>query len=377
MAKFPLRSPTETVHGLISRKPIEREGALTELIEGVAHELNNSVAIALGHVQLLKLKNHDDKVTEGLNRIEKSVLKCAGIIKSIQNYAGRAEHRRETTIKLSEALTAALDNDETGWKELASQKNLSIFANILSGDVLISADLIDLVTAISQLIHNAVDASPNRKSIEITIKALNKLAILSISDSGPGISDEIKFKIYEPFFSSKGVKGSGLGLTIVQSIVSRYGGRVGFMPNAPTGTVFNISFPLQEAKAMDSDCRQNDKEESSKRILIVDDDEEIRNVLGDMLRMEGIQAEKCADPYGAMELLEKNTYYMVITDLGMPGMSGYDLAEYVHDKYKNVGIVLLTGWGNIAKKEGRKLKGVKGVLTKPFHLNQVLELVRN
>ncbi|MGH8016068.1 MAG: ATP-binding protein, partial [Candidatus Zixiibacteriota bacterium] len=228
------------------------------------------------------------------------------------------------------------------------------------------------------LIHNAVDASPKNGRIEITTKLRQELASLTVSDSGQGISDELKYKIYEPFFSTKKSKSSGLGLTIVQSITTRHGGRVGFTANPSEGTTFTVSFPVS-AKNLTPTGASEGGEEVKKRILIVDDDQEIRRVLCDMFSLEGIKAECCADAYGAMEHLEKGNYHILITDLGMPGMSGmsgYDLAEYVQDKYKDMEIVLLTGWGETLRKNGKELRNVKAIISKPFRLNQVLELAR-
>jgi len=377
MSRSPFRPASRIVKKSTTSKPHYKDAALAELIDGVAHELNNSMAIALGHVQLLKLKNKDESVKEGLNRIEKSLFKCGGIIRAIQEYTGQPNAEVESAVSLSEVLTDALEFDETNWKETAATKNLTIFSFIPTADCSVNADQDDLVIAISHLIHNAVDTSPKNGSIEININVQDELANLTIADKGKGIKEELRKRIFEPFFSTKKTKGSGLGLTIVQSIVSRFGGRMGFASNAPNGTIFTISFPLVEPVVTENSSTISLKKETEKRILIVDDDAEVRNVLNDMLLIEGHRAENCADAYGALEMLEKGSFTMMITDLGLPGMSGYDLAEHVRDKYKDIEIVLLTGWGNNIKKDGRKLEGVKAVIPKPFRLNQVLDLVRS
>ena len=375
MAKSPYITYSRALKKLAAPKLAQSDQSLTELVDGVAHELNDNIAVALGHVQLLKLKNKDENVTERLNRIEKSMFKCGEVIRAIQEYAGRTNLKAETTISISEALLAALEFDETNWREAASQKNLTIVSIIEKGKSTVNADESDLKTAISHLIQNAVDASPNKGTIEIRVKSGEGLTFLSVTDDGDGMSDNIKCKIYEPFFSTKKSKGSGLGLTIVQSIVARCGGSLGFNDHHPSGTIFTLSFPLVSKAEAGTDDREN--ETAEKRILIVDDDEEVRNVLSDMLEIEGIRAENCSDACSAMELLEKASFNMMITDLGMPGMSGYELAQYVREKYKDIEVVLLTGWGNSLKKDGKKIEGVRAIISKPFRLNDVLELVRN
>ncbi len=375
MTKSISQADSRVIRTLIPADSALNYQSLAELVDGVAHELNNNIAVALGHVQLLKLKNKDENVTEGLNRIEKSIFKCGELIKAIQEYAGGPNLKTETPVAISDSLVAALGLDETSWKENASKKNLTIVSIIEEECGTINSDKSDLITAISHLIHNAVDASPNNGTIEITVRDKEDLAQLSISDKGNGISDKLKLKIYEPFVSTKKSKVSGLGLTIVQSIVARWGGRIGFSNSIASGTTFTVSFPLISNK--NEVDKVAGKKAAEKRILIVDDDEEIRNVLGDMLKIEGFQAENCSNAYSAMELLENAHFDMVITDLGMPGMSGYDLADYVREKYKDTEIVLLTGWGNSLKRDGKELKGIKAIISKPFRLNDVLELVRN
>jgi len=354
----------------------DKNSGLIELVEGVAHELNNNLAIALGHVQLLKLKIKDESIAEGLNRIEKSIFKCSGVVKAIREYAGGPLQDTGRSISLAKVLKDALDSDETSWKESATKKNLSIVTSgEYNGDT-IKAEAMDLVTALSQLLHNAVDASPKNGRIEINISSKAGLIILTIADQGKGISENLKVKIYEPFFTTKKEKGAGLGLTMVQSIASRFGGRIGFAPNSPKGTIFSISFPLIDAASREDSLDLPVNRETEKRILIVDDDIEVRNVLCDMLQLEGFKADTSSDAYSAMEMLEKGRFDLMITDLGMPGMSGYDLAEHVQDKHKEIEIVLMTGWGNSFDKNTKKLKAVKAVIAKPFHLNQILDLVR-
>lgn len=366
---------------LASRQPALKEhepyASLADLIEGVAHELNNNIAVALGHVQLLKFKIRDESLNEGLNRIEKSIANCARLIKSIQGFNSQSDRLSHDLVDAGEELQNVLAFDEAIWKTKAVEKNLTITVQGVEEKYPLELNKNDLLTALSHLLHNAVDASPINGKIAVNCILQTGLVSIEIADTGPGISEEIKAKIYEPFFTTKKSKGSGLGLTVVQSIVSRYGGRISFKANRPSGSVFTLSFPAAAINSTPEINREAPNADADKRILIVDDDDEVRKVLSEMLAIEGYIAENCSDAYSAMEMLEKGTYHMIITDLGMPGMSGYDLAEYVQDKYKDIEVVLLTGWGSSLKKEGRELKGIKTVLSKPFRLAQVLDLVRN
>jgi len=302
LTKSPTHIDIRTIRKLTPLNSVQNRQSLDELVDGVAHELNNHIAVALGHVQLLKLKNKDDNIAEGLNRIEKSMFKCGEVIKAIHNYAGRPNLDTETILAISESLMAALDSDVTSWKETATKKNLTLVSIIEEGSGSINSDENDLITAISHLIHNAVEASPRNGTIEIKVRNEENLALLSIADEGHGISDDLKLKIYEPFFSTKKSKGSGLGLTIVQSLVARWGGRIGFSNNRPSGTIFTVSFPLATDKAAES--KNTEKKAAEKRILIVDDNQDTVHILTELLThggyatfaaRDGVEALRAAD----------------------------------------------------------------------------------
>lgn len=347
---------------------------LAEVIKKAAYELNSSLAIALGQVQLLKLKNKESSATEGLNRLEKSLYKCAGVIETIQEYSGQTVVATRAITNLSEVLKHTLESEKTSWKDAASQKNLTLVSVIESDQCTVRAEEMDLVQAVSHLVHKAVKASPRNCSIDIRVGLTDELATLSIADCGKGISKEKT--MYDPSFKKQYTKGAEPGMTTVRSIMSRFGGRLEFAPNSPKGTIVTISIPQIQDRLRNDYWKSRKERGTDKRILIVDDDAEVRNVLCDMLMIEGFRAETSPDAYSALELLEKGNYSLMITDLGMPGMSGLDLAEHAREKYKSLEIVLLTGWYNSLEKQGRKLPRVKAVISKPFRLNQILDLVR-
>jgi CheY-like chemotaxis protein len=350
---------------------------LADTIIGVTHELNNCIGVVLGNVQLLRLKDSQHSEaggSEGYNRIEKSLFQGASLLRQIQKFAEKSSKPLTQLVEITDLVTETVEHDEGDWKTMASDKALNMTVNLPDSDVFVKGDARDLITAVSQLIKNAVEHSPPKGRVLINLKTAGMLCKIVVSDSGQGIPNEVRQKIYEPFFSTKENAGAGIGLTIVQSIVARHGGRISFNSNPENGTKFVISLPLE--KSVDKNApAQNNLENMISNVLVVDDDKEICRVLSDMLALEGLESRVCYNGYAALQTLEKEKYDLIITDWAMPGMSGQVLIEQVRENYPDVQIVLITGWGGTLTADQKNIPGVKAVVAKPFDLRDILKLV--
>ena len=347
---------------------------LADTIVGVSNELNNCIAVILGNVQLLRLKDDHTKFEENYNRIEKSLYHGASLIRQIQKFAEKSGKAPATSLEMSKLVSKTVENDEADWKTLASEKNLTLLTDLSECKLFVKADERDLITAISQLIKNAVEHAPADSDVSVILRIEGSHCKVIVTDTGPGIPAAFRPKIYDPFFSSKQEAGAGLGLTVVQSIVLRHGGRVNFSSNEENGTKFTLSFPLERIdderiQAADSyKCRIS-------QVLVVDDDREICRVLCDILHLEGIETTACLSAYAALEAMQESTFQLVITDWAMPGMSGYELIAEIQSNYPDVQVALITGWGHELVEKQNQLSGLKAVIPKPFGLNDILKLV--
>jgi two-component system cell cycle response regulator CpdR len=129
--------------------------------------------------------------------------------------------------------------------------------------------------------------------------------------------------------------------------------------------------PISDAISEDSDITSKTDRKEIKRILIVDDDEQIREVLTDLLTIDGYEITSCEDGKSALEKIESHDFELMITDLGMPGMSGLELSGIVHEQNPDLPIAMITGWGTQLNKDEVALKGIKAVISKPFHLKDI------
>jgi CheY-like chemotaxis protein len=196
-----------------------------------------------------------------------------------------------------------------------------------------------------------------------------------VHDFGAGIDESIRKKVFLPFFSTKSDRDAGMGLAIAHSIAVRHGGAVNFECDPDEGTTFTVRFDRASAADDTSKIVQRQDQREQLRVLAVDDDPQILDVLRDMLSLDGHEVTVAQDGPKAVEILRDKVFDILITDLGMPGMSGLDLAGLAHETQPNLAIAMVTGWGTQLNSEEIALRGVRNVLAKPFHLKDIRALI--
>ncbi|HEU4436314.1 MAG TPA: response regulator, partial [candidate division Zixibacteria bacterium] len=230
----------------------------------------------------------------------------------------------------------------------------------------------ELVDVVSNLIANAADALPNGGKIWVTTLQNEGEVSLSVRDNGLGMSPEVKSKIFFPFFTTKGKRGTGLGLSVAYGVVTRHRGEIAVQSEEGKGSVFTLSFPASTPVPKKSEAPKSPlKKVGELSILVVDDDENIRNVLSEMLDFMGHKVASARDGSEAFGFLDRATYDLVITDLGMPGISGWEVARRVKEKNPKTPVMLVSGWGAQIDPARVREAGIDLVLNKPFHLDDV------
>ncbi len=355
----------------------EALAALTDMTSGVAHDINNIIGGILGRVQLLRAKVDDQNVRRGLAVVEELALEGADTIKCIQEFSTSARYKQLEPTDLAGLVQRVLADTTQPWRCLADQKRISVKPVLEPGEFTIDASPEALATLLSKVLENAVEFSSNGAEIAVALYAEGGLIRLSVSDHGPGIDPSIQEKIFFPFFSTKkGVRGAGLGLAIVHGIAVRHSAQVRVHSRPGQGTTVETVFTRRSRHRDHSDVSRRGRPRGDLAILVVDDDRQIREILSDMLVIDGHRATACCDAYEALEALDQSCYDLMITDLGMPGMSGLDLAGVAHDKHPDMPIAMITGWGTQLDEKETALKGIRIVLAKPFHLADVKRMIR-
>jgi CheY-like chemotaxis protein len=229
----------------------------------------------------------------------------------------------------------------------------------------------ELRQVLTNLILNAVDAMPGGGAISIVTRSDNDAVEISVTDNGIGMSDEVRRRIFEPFFTTKGAKGTGLGLAMVYGIVSRHEGSVTVESKEGVGTTFAIRLPVGRGGPGPVMVSSSAGVDGGKRVLLIDDDESVLETLADALREARHEVVVASTGADGLERLRADRFDLVITDLGMPGMSGWEVARAVKALCPDTGVVLVTGWGIEPSAEELRESGVDRIMTKPIHVNDV------
>jgi PAS domain S-box-containing protein len=368
----------------------EKLRSLGELAGGVAHDFNNVLAAILGRVQLLKMqfkppygKKEKRKsildLTKSLDIIEKASLDGAETVRRIQEFSRkRVDDKDFTQVDINELLDNALDFTRVRWRSEADSKGIKI--NIEKNYSPLPCTLgspSELREVFTNLLNNALDAMPGGGIIRIKTFKEDDYIALTIEDTGVGIPEAIRNRIFDPFFTTKGVQSTGLGMSISYGIINRHKGTIAVESVESKGTIFSIKLPIQEMKLKSEEAIKPVETKGRKaKILIIEDEEEVGQLLYDILISRNHEVEVASDGSQGLELFKSRDFDLVFTDLGMPSMSGWQVADEIKHIGKKVPVAIITGW-NVALNESEMTdKGVHFIVQKPFQVNQILKLVQ-
>jgi two-component system NtrC family sensor kinase len=202
-----------------------------------------------------------------------------------------------------------------------------------------------------------------------------RLAPIEVSDTGIGIPPALQAQIFDSFFTTKPAgQGSGLGLAICQNIANLHGGRIELSSAIGQGTTFRVLLPLDEGAAAAEVAAPPPAAVSACRVLVVDDEPSVRDVLARILRHGGHEVTTAASGEDALEHFAPGQYDLLFTDLGMPGMGGAALLRHLRARDPHLIGVVVTGWGQ-QDGVGDRLPEAAAVVAKPFSADRIAELV--
>ena len=234
----------------------------------------------------------------------------------------------------------------------------------------------ELREVFTNLVLNAVDAMPRGGELWVATENGDGDSVrVHVRDSGVGMDLETRAKIFDPFFTTKEIQGTGLGLSVAYGIVSRHRGTIAVESEPDVGTVFTLTFPAGEADPAAA-APDPDAPIRSLRVLVVDDEEAVLEVLGEMLFALGMQVTRAHGGPAGVEALSQADFDAVFTDLGMPEVNGWDLAQHAKVRRPETTVVLVTGWGFQLEEDAANARGVDLVMAKPFSWDDVEAVVR-
>jgi signal transduction histidine kinase/ActR/RegA family two-component response regulator len=362
---------------------IEKMSALGELASGVAHDFNNTLAGILGRAQLLLETADPVKIDKGLNIIIKTAKDGAKTVKRIQDFA---RQRRDHDFQLVDVRQLLLDVSEITrprWKNSAEAANISISMRFdCAAGVMVMGDESELSEVLVNLVFNAVDAMPHGGTLTMSARQTRDAVEISVRDTGTGMSEETRLRVFDPFFTTKDKAGMGLGLAVSYGIIRRHDATVDVESQLGAGTTFRIRLPiptrtpLTRSAAAFANSTVVKAKSAQPRILVVDDEEYVRDLLRDILEKEGCEAVVAEGGHQALSLFENGNFDAVFTDIGMPGMNGWELSRALRQRNHNIPVAVITGWGESVGTLDRQTAQVDWVLAKPFETPQIVAMAQ-
>ncbi len=349
----------------------EKLKALGDMAGGVAHDFNNVLGTILGRTQLLLQTVGDPVFQQELRIIEEATLKGRRTVRRLQDFTHVSNRLQFGRVDLNRVIMDAIETTKPAWKDTAQRAGITISMHSeLCNAVVIEGSHDELKEALCNIILNSVDALPEGGNIWIKTWVERGKVVLQIRDDGIGMDESVKNKLFFPFFTTKGKKGVGMGLAVVYGILFRHQADIGVESSPANGAAFTFKFNLVSGATEKSAPQPRMGLQQNLSILLVDDDTNLLEVVSDMMDFLGHQCTKAGGGKEALQILETEKFDLVITDLGMPEVGGWDVARFCRERHPGMPVLLISGWGAQLDSE-EALQKVDGILPKPFQMDEI------
>ncbi len=356
----------------------ERLTALGEMAGGVAHDFNNVLAIILGRAEILLSQLDDTRVRQQIRVIEQAALDGAQTVKRIQEFTRIRRIRPFQAVDLNEIVRGVVEVTRSRWRDEAQARGLAYDVRLETPPLPpVAGDVVELREAVINLIFNALDAMPEGGRLVLATSTDGERVACTVTDTGIGMTPEVRQRVFEPFFTTKGARGTGLGLSVAYSIVTRHNGDIEVQSQPGRGSAFTIRLPVGRDLPATPPAAPPAARPGRLRILVIDDEPEVRQVLIDLLTRDGHQVTACPDGRAGLARFRAEPFDLVITDLGMPGPSGWEVARLVKAEGLGTPVALMTGWSDQVDTEEAETRGVDFLVAKPFRSDDILTVVRH
>lgn len=355
---------------------LEKTKFKDELASGAVHHLKNIFSIIYGNAELLKKKLEGSPSARELELLLKAAQDGANSIQRLHPGPTQNESllKRET-LTINEIIREVVEIVRPKYKHKARTKGIEYELQLSLGNIhQVMGDSTSIREMLLNLINNAIDAMPRGGTLSIQTSQKDDKVLIFISDTGVGIPNNLQNKIFESFYSTKGEKGNGLGLSIAERIIKEHGGTIQVDSILNKGSIFMIELP--SITKNQPSIRYSNKQpiDWDYKILLVDDEGLVRETLAEMLRTKGCDVMMASNATEALLKFQKFQFDVIFTDLNMPGTSGIELARKLKKINPTIPIFIITGWNYLEKNE---INGaVDGIIGKPFNVDRIMNEIR-
>jgi PAS domain S-box-containing protein len=358
----------------------ERLSALGQMASGIAHDINNAISPIALYIESLLEKEPDlsERARRYLQVSQRAIDDVAKTIARMREfYREREPQLPLVSVNLNDLVYEVKDLTHARWSDMPQQLGIVIrMENDLASDLpTIMAVESEIREALVNLIFNSVDAMPEGGKMTIRTGTRQKFVCVEVCDSGTGMDEPTRRRCLEPFFTTKGERGTGLGLAMVYGMTQRHHGEIQIESQVGKGTTMRLLFP-RSAPAVTELVPTPALSHFPARILIVDDDPLLIQALRDTLERDGHRVTTAGGGQEGMDTFEQahrrmEPFEVVITDLGMPYVDGRKVAAFVKELSPDTPVILLTGWGHRLVADDDIPNDVDRVLNKPPRLNDL------
>jgi len=358
----------------------ERLRALGEMASGIAHDFNNALTMILGFSELMlaepELMEDPAQVRQNIELVAMAARDAASIVRRLRElYRDRGADDVVEAVDLRSVARAAIALTEPRWRAQAQAQGLdmTVTETVQQGSIVLAneADLRELLT---NLIINAVDACEDQGTIVVRAAPDGDTVILEVADNGHGMTDDVRARCLEPFFTTKEDRGTGLGLPMVYAIVQRHGGSIAIDSASGRGTTIGVRLPRAADGTASSSSQRPDAPRGPWHVLIVDDQEHVRTVLRRYLSHAGHDVVTAASAPEALSAIDVCAPDLVLLDRAMPEMSGDELVALIRYRVPATRIILLSGFG-VTPAADEAMPRVDGMLAKPVRIDELLAAI--
>jgi len=366
-----VRSDAHRLRDREARLHEERMHAMGVVASGLAHDLNHSLNVIALRIAALRADSRFGLAHRSLDGIGRVVDGAAATVARLQDLARRRRDQPAEGVDLSAVLLGVLEMART---ELdGTDAGLRIEEDVPPLP-LVRGTAAELSHLFADLLANARGSTPVGGTVEVGASEGRGGVVVAIADQGPGIPEENLSRVFDPFFSSSESPETGLVLSVAYGLMHRMGGSISAANRTGGGSVYTLTFPLASPRRRRERGRPRQRQRA--KVLLVDDESDNLDVLEELLEMEGHRVETAASGKAAVERFQRGERYdLVLCDVGMPQMSGWQVVREIRRIEPGARIWLLTGWANEISEHDPRLADVQGVLGKPLDLERLRSLL--
>ncbi|NQT59618.1 MAG: transporter substrate-binding protein [Bacteroidetes bacterium] len=370
-------------------RQFEKMESIGQLAGGIAHDFNNMLAVIIGYAEMLLMDvNEESFVGKNINQILIASERAKNLVKQILTFSRyQVENLEPIFLKpiideVMQLLQATIPSSVQ--LDLEIEKDTE---PVLAESTKIHEVIVNLCTNATQAMGEMGVLKLSLNEIHIETQVMGQIGIikpgfyslLSVKDNGGGMDKETFIHMFEPFFTTKEIgAGTGMGLAVVFGIMKQFNGNIIVKSEIGIGTEVQLFFPKTDDLFKEKMEKEIDVFGGQESILLVDDEEQLSNVIGDILRNIGYKVTIFSEGEAALRAFEQNpdSFDLLITDQTMPGLCGFELAKYVKKLRKSIPIILCTGFSNQLDEQMVLEAGIEGFLTKPFNIKELTQKIR-